>query len=78
MTTDGTPSKAPRRFEFVEGKSSKFWEIVVAGTSVDVRYGRIGTDGQTSHKEFKDAAAAAQYAVKIVAEKTEKGYVEIV
>lgn len=35
-----------RRFEFVDEKSSKFWEIRVVGTTVDVRYGKIGTTGQ--------------------------------
>lgn len=33
-----------RRFEFVDEKSSKFWEVRVIGTTVDVRYGKIGTD----------------------------------
>ena len=35
-----------RRFEFSDGKSDKFWEIVVEGNAFTARYGRVGTDGQ--------------------------------
>ncbi len=72
-----TAAAASRRFELVEGTSSKFWEISVAGSDVTVRYGRIGTKGQTSTKSFADAAAAAQHAAKLIAEKTDKGYCEM-
>ena len=41
-----------RRFEFVEGTSSKFWEISTDGNNVTVRYGRIGTNGQSQTKSF--------------------------
>ncbi|HUE72510.1 MAG TPA: DNA ligase [Pirellulaceae bacterium] len=72
-----TSSKAARRyFEFVEGKSSKFWEISQAGREVTVRYGRIGTDGQTQTKSFADEAAAQRHAEKLIGEKIEKGYAE--
>jgi predicted DNA-binding WGR domain protein len=65
-----------RYFEFVDGSSSKFWEIQLEGTSFTTRYGKIGTDGQSSMKEFdSDAKAKAQYD-KLVAEKTGKGYLE--
>src|SRR5262249_5929274 len=66
-----------RRFELVERKSSKFWEITVAGPEVTVRYGRIGTQGQTIAKASADAAAAARHAAKLIAEKTAKGYGEV-
>jgi len=36
-----------RYFELVDEKSSKFWEISVLGEKLTVRYGKIGTDGQT-------------------------------
>jgi len=39
-----------RYFEFVEGKSSKFWQIGCHGNQVTVRFGRIGTAGQTQVK----------------------------
>jgi DNA ligase 1 len=67
---------AVRHFEFVEGKSSKFWEISVDGCEVTVRYGRIGADGTSKVKTFADAAAAQRDADKLIAEKTGKGYVE--
>ncbi len=78
---ESEPSRATtagsRRFEFSEGKSDKFWEIAVSGTEVTVRYGRSGTAGQTNTKGFKDEAAAARHAEKLIEEKTEKGYSEV-
>jgi predicted DNA-binding WGR domain protein len=65
-----------RRFEFVEGNSSKFYEVQIDGTTVTVRYGRIGTDGQTLTKEFTDAGKAQAHADKLIAQKLAKGYVE--
>jgi len=67
---------AVRHFEFVEGKSSKFWEISVDGCEVTVRYGRIGAAGASKVKTFADAEAAQRDADKLIAEKTGKGYVE--
>ncbi|WP_425476140.1 WGR domain-containing protein [Gordonia oleivorans] len=37
-----------RRYEFTGGSSEKFWEIEQAGTTVTVRYGRLGTAGRAS------------------------------
>lgn len=65
-----------RRFELVEGTSSKFWEVAVAGTDVTVRFGRIGTNGQTKTKSFASAAAAQTEHDTLVKEKTGKGYRE--
>lgn len=65
-----------RIFEFVEGSSSKFWQINTNGNDVTVRFGRIGTQGQEKTKSFADANAAMKYADEIVTEKTEKGYKE--
>ena len=65
-----------RYFEFVGGASKKFWEVTVTGCDVIVRYGRIGTDGQSKAKSFSDEAAAARHAEKLIAAKTGKGYVE--
>jgi DNA ligase 1 len=64
-----------RHFEFVEGKSSKFWEISRDGCEVTVRYGRIGSPGTTNVKTLADSAAAQRHAEKLTAEKMEKGYV---
>jgi DNA ligase-1 len=65
---------AVRRFELVEGKSSKFWEVAVQDADVTVRYGKIGSAGQSTVKSFADAAAAARHAAKLIEEKTAKGY----
>lgn len=72
----GQSQPAVRHFEFVDGKSAKFWEISAAAEQVTVRYGRIGADGQTQTKIFADAAAAARHVEKLIDEKTSKGYVE--
>src|SRR5262249_45462332 len=70
------PSSKPRYFEFVEGKSSKFWEVAVSGNEMTVRYGRIGTQGQSKTKTFADGPAASAAAAKLIEEKTGDGYVE--
>jgi DNA ligase-1 len=75
--TNSKESSMIRRFEFVEGSSAKFWEISANGTDVTVRFGRIGTDGQTQTKALADAEAAAKHAGKLIAEKTKKGYAEV-
>ena len=66
-----------QRFEFNDGKSNKFWEITVEGDSFTVRYGRMGTDGQTSTKTYADADKARTEADKLIAKKTKKGYKEV-
>ncbi|AGL13695.1 DUF4132 domain-containing protein [Actinoplanes sp. N902-109] len=65
-----------RRFEFVEGGSAKFWEVGRDGSEVTVRWGRVGTTGQSKVKDFADPASAAAHETKLVAEKTKKGYEE--
>jgi DNA ligase-1 len=69
-------SPAALRFEFVEGNSSKFWEVAVNGCDVTVCYGRIGAEGRTQTKTFPDPAAAQRHADKLIEEKTAKGYQE--
>jgi DNA ligase len=73
-STGGSTMK--RYFEFVEGTSSKFWEISTSGSDVTTRWGRIGTDGQSKTKTFKDEAAAKKEYDKLIEEKTGKGYIE--
>ncbi len=72
-----TAAAGPRRFEFHDAASQKFWEIAQEDTSVTVRFGRVGTNGQTRTKSFADLAAASQHAEKLVEEKTGKGYKEV-
>jgi predicted DNA-binding WGR domain protein len=66
-----------RRWEFVGGKSKKFWEAGLDGTTATIRYGRIGTNGQTTAKEFDNATKAESYLERVIAEKERKGYSEV-
>lgn len=66
-----------RRFELSDGKSDKFWQIEVQGSTYTVRYGRKGTDGQTSTKAFGSTEEAARQAEKAIAGKVKKGYAEV-
>lgn len=61
-------------YEYVDGKSSKFWEIAKSGTKVTTRYGRIGSDGQTTTKDYGSAAEAKAAYDKLIEQKTGKGY----
>lgn len=65
-----------RRFELVEGKSAKFWQVGRDGASLTVTFGRIGTNGQTQTKEFPTEKAAQTELDKLVREKVGKGYSE--
>jgi predicted DNA-binding WGR domain protein len=67
-----------RRFEFIGGSSAKFWECDVSGNEVTVRFGRIGTDGQTQTKTLDDADEATRHVEKLIALKLAKGYREMV
>lgn len=69
-------STTKRRFEFIEGTASKFWEIALDGTDLTTRWGKIGTDGQAKTKEFVSEEKARKEYDKLVEEKTGKGYVE--
>lgn len=62
------------RFECMEDGSRKFWEVKVEGPSYTVRYGRIGTAGQTLTKQFPDEPTARREMEKVRARKVEKGY----
>ena len=66
----------PRRLEFIEGGSRKFWQVSREGCDVVVAFGRIGTGGQQQRKAFADEARAAAEVAKLVAEKLRKGYVD--
>ncbi len=62
------------RYEFSDGKSNKFWQIELSGNSFTTTYGRIGTDGQSTTKEWKSEDEASKQYEKLVAEKVGKGY----
>ena len=63
-------------FELISGTSAKFWEISTNGNEVTVRFGRIGTEGQTQVKTLADAIEVAKHVNKLIRAKTAKGYRE--
>ncbi len=63
-----------QRFVVDEGGSSKFWEIVVDGASHTVRFGKLGSEGQERTKTFASEKEAQADAVRLIADKTSKGY----
>ncbi len=63
-----------RRFEFSDETSQKFRAIEVAGDTVTVRFGKIGTAG--APRANPSPEAAAKDAAKSIAEKMKKGYIE--
>ena len=72
-----------RYFEFIGedagrgvASSAKFWELTLHGSVVTVRFGKIGTNGQTTVKELASPDAAEAEANKLIASKVKKGYVE--
>jgi predicted DNA-binding WGR domain protein len=69
-------AKNVRRFEFSGGGSNKFWEISQDGNSFTVRFGRIGTNGQSQTKTCAEEGKARAEAAKLIAEKLRKGYSE--
>lgn len=66
-----------KRFELVEGTASKFWEVSVSGSDLTVRFGRIGSNGQTKTKSLGSAFAAEKERDKLIREKTGGGYQEV-
>src|SRR5690242_16025377 len=62
------------RYEVADGVAHKFWEISLTGKTFTVRWGRLGTRGQSQVKHFADDAEARRAYDKLVAEKRMKGY----
>lgn len=60
--------------EFHSGSSAKFWTIEVDASEHTVRYGKLGTKGQSKTKCFDSAAEAQASAEKLIASKKKKGY----
>jgi len=69
-------STSTSTFGFKDDKSSKFWEVTQASSTVTVRYGKTRTNGQTQEKVCDDASAASILIAKLLIEKTGKAYVD--
>lgn len=69
-----------RYFENTQGNSNKFWEVNDYWNedrmNVQVRYGKIGTEGRTIRHYYAKFLAGSKLVDKLVAEKIKKGYVE--
>ena len=81
MSKSSTPisvDASARRFEFIDEKSAKFWEVDVIAECVEVKFGKIGTIGQTQRKDFGTPDEALKHAEKLVHEKLRNGYQEVV
>ena len=63
------------RLEHTEGTSRKFWEATLEGSVLHVRWGRLGTEGQSKSHALGDVAAARAERDKLTREKLRKGYV---
>lgn len=71
----GKRIKTPKtRFEYKDAKSHKFWEIESRGELINIRYGKVGTDGQLISKEAKTIDAAIAEVEKSIKSKLKKGY----
>jgi ankyrin repeat protein len=68
---------AGHEFEFVRGKSKKFWSIELLSRSYTVHFGRQGSPGQKKPKEFPSEAKAKVAYVKSILKKIEEGYTEV-
>ena len=62
-----------REFEYADGKSFKFWKIEAQDSDVVTQYGRIGSAGQETKKNFGSPEKAQKEYDKLVAEKLRKG-----
>ncbi len=62
------------RLVCTENGANKFWEGSVDGRSLRVRFGRMGTAGQSKSKELATPEAAERELARLVAEKRRKGY----
>ncbi|NVM02306.1 MAG: WGR domain-containing protein [Candidatus Helarchaeota archaeon] len=62
-------------YELSDEKSNKFWQIIVSGNSFTTTYCRIGTDGRSTTKDWKDNAEAIKKADSQIKSKEKKGYI---
>lgn len=76
---NGSFRAGPRRFEYEEGNSSKFWEIEIDldDCSLTTSWGKIGSEGSSKTLEFDSEDEAIKHYDKLVAEKVKKGYEEV-
>jgi predicted DNA-binding WGR domain protein len=69
-------STSVRQFTCSEDGANKFWESSVSDCLLTVRFGRVGTKGQTQTKTFSTPDATSHEQEKLIRSKLSKGYVE--
>ena len=65
-----------KTYIYQDEKSHKFWAVEQQENELHISWGKVGTNGQSQIKSFADAAAAEKAELKLIAEKTKKGYAE--
>jgi len=65
---------AKTRLEYKDKDSQKFWEVSSAGSTINIKYGRLETNGQTSVKKMSSPDAATKEIEKLIKSKLKKGY----
>ncbi len=62
------------RFEYQDKKSHKFWEIEQNGKKLEIRYGKVGSEGQKLVKKLGSNMLANSEYNKLIKAKKKKGY----
>lgn len=65
-----------KTFIYQDEKSHKFWAVEQQDNELHLSWGKVGTNGQSQVKTFADSAAASKAELKLVNEKTRKGYIQ--
>jgi predicted DNA-binding WGR domain protein len=68
---------ARHRYEFADGRTSKFWEIQIRDKAYVIRYGKLGSAGRTVERQFTSQQDAEEAAAALVRAKLKKGYREV-
>ncbi len=66
-----------RNFINQEELSDKFWNIEYSGTRQTVTFGKTGTKGRETVKDFADEKDCSRESEKLISQKIRKGYTEI-
>ncbi|CAD5989492.1 Galectin-9 [Planktothrix tepida] len=77
LSYDPYYSCPPVYLELSDDHSHKFYEVTVNAFDVIIRYGRIGTSGQTNRSTYNSLQKAQAEAQKKINEKLKKGYVRL-
>ena len=68
----------PLRLESLDGKTKKYWEVDVDGSTITLTFGKIGKDGDKKVVKMESEEAAKKWAADRATIKREKGYKDVV